>query len=406
MGSYSQITIGGYPMLSTKNYLYQWYFRKTDRTIRTRSKSQRNTLIWCEADPSELEELETDFLYVAPGPVIRRRLELDGFNYESLEHEFQETIGRRVKGVRELTLTFGEWERKQAEIIALLESATLTDWLDRLKIIVQEGITSWRWKEREKEYTDPLLCLMFNDNLFWDTEAFHDCGFPCQTLESMAVAMLEIMPEGTECVLDATDVVGGGWTDAFEDLTEYQKEFTNFYDIFISAVTDTQSLMALSPGNSTLARLLYSNIITAFETYLSDTMKKQIVTRAAVRRRFVESNETFKEKISLQDIFRRLENLNNEIIQAIDTMTFHNLDKTAGLYKAVLDTHLPSEHMADLKAAILKRHDIVHRNGKTVHGVNVIITSEDLKKLIGTVNAAVVKIDKQIKDGLLDDDDD
>lgn len=404
MGSDSQITVGGYPILSTRNHLYQWYFRKKDRLIRTRPKSQRNTLIWCEADPSELEELETDFLYVAPGPVIRRRLELDGFNYETLEHEFKEAIRRRIKGVRELNLTFGDWKKKQSEVIALLESATLSDWLDRLKIAVQDGITSWRWKEREKEYADPLLHLMFSDNLFWDTEAFHDCRFPCQTLESMAVAMLEIMPEGTECALDATELVGGGWTDAFEDLTEYHKEFTEFYDVFIGAVADTQSLMTLSPENPTLVRLLFSNIITALETYLSDTMKKQVVTRAAIRRRFVESNETFKEKISLHDIFRKLENLNTEIIQVIDTMTFHNLDKTAGLYKAVLDTHFPSEHMADLKVAILKRHDIVHRNGKTVHGVNVTITSEDLKKLIEVVNSTVLKIDKQIKDGLLDDD--
>lgn len=404
MGSLAQITIGGYPISSTKNYYDQWYFRKKDRIIRVRDKSQRNTLIWCAAEPHELHEEETDYLYVVSGPVLRRRLELAGFNRETLESEFKEWIARRVTSLEEPFEFDEDWAKERSKRAAILKASSLADWLKCLKTAIDDGIASWRWDECERNYTDPLLHMMFASDAYWDEPSFHDTGFPCQTLESMAVAMLEIVPAEAECVLDITDLIGGGWTDSFEDIIEYHKDFTTLYDVFATAILDTQTLMALSPENTTLARLLYANVITAMETYLSDTMKKQVLTREAIRRRFVQTNETFKDKIVVQDIFRKLEGLNAEIIQAIDTMSFHNLDKTAGLYKAVLDTHFPSTHMADIKSAIEKRHDIVHRNGKTVQGTTVNVAMADVEKLIELVDSTVKHLDKQIKDGLLDDD--
>ena len=140
------------------------------------------------------------------------------------------------------------------------------------------------------------------------------------------------------------------------------------------------------------------------ETYLSDTVKKQILTREPIRRRFVQTNEAFKEKIVVQEIFRKLESLNEEIIQTIDMMSFHNLDKTTGLYKLVLDTQFPTTNIAELKKAVERRHDIVHRNGKTSEGKLLEVTMDDVAKLIEVVDATIQHIDKQVKDGLLDDD--
>ncbi|PKG96415.1 hypothetical protein CXF92_01070 [Pseudomonas sp. Choline-3u-10] len=404
MGSFAQITICGYPISSTKNYYHQWYFQKKDRAIRVRDKSQRNTLIWCAAEPHELYEEETDYLYVVSASVLRRRLELAGFNRDTLEREFKECIAQRVASLEEPFDFDEDWAKEQSKRAAILKSASLSDWLKCLKIALDDGITSWRWEELKQNYTDPLLHIFFASDAFWDEASSHDTGFPCQTLESLAVAMLEIVPVEAECVLDITDLIGGGWTDSFEDMIEYNKEFTTFYDVFATSILDTQSLMTLSPENITLARLLYANVITAMETYLSDTMKKQALTREAIRRRFVETNETFKEKIVVQEIFRKMEGLSEEIIQTIDTMSFHNLEKTAGLYKAVLDTKFPSAHMADLKSAIEKRHDIVHRNGKTVQGKTVSVVMEDVEQLIELVDFTIKYIDKQIKDGLLDED--
>jgi hypothetical protein len=372
--------------------------------VRVRDKSLRNTLIWVAAEPHEQHDKETDYLYVVPGTVLRRRLELAGFNRESLEREFKECIAQRVANLEELASFDEDRAQKWLEHATVLRASSLADWLNCLKIAIDGGIVRHRWEDVQHNYSDPLLHIMFAPYEYWDEVSLHDTGFPCQTLESMAVAMLEIVPIEGECVLDVTDLVAGGWTDSFEDIIEFQKDFTTFYDVFATAILDTKSLMTLSPDNTTLARLLYANVITAMETYLSDTLKKQVITREAIRRRFVQSNERFKDKITVQEIFRKLEGLNEEIIQSIDTMSFHNLGKTAGLYNSVLDTQFPSAHMAELQIAVEKRHDIVHRNGKTIQDKAIIITMQDVENLIELVDSTIKHIDLQIKDGLLDDD--
>jgi hypothetical protein len=90
--------------------------------------------------------------------------------------------------------------------------------------------------------------------------------FPCMTLECFAVAVLEVVPKGAKCVLDITDLVDGGWTDAFDDLIEYSQEFTNFYDVLQKAMVEIKSLATALPGNPILLRLFHANAITAMET--------------------------------------------------------------------------------------------------------------------------------------------
>lgn len=86
--------------------------------------------------------------------------------------------------------------------------------------------------------------------------------------------------------------------------------------------------------------------------------------------------------------------------------SFHNIVSVNKLYKKVLLTDLPKLHMDKLVKAIAIRHDIVHRNGKTLKGGSHRLTMENVHQLVDDVDAAIQHIDKQIKDGLLDDLDD
>ncbi|KTB94080.1 hypothetical protein AO073_11045 [Pseudomonas syringae ICMP 11293] len=133
---------------------------------------------------------------------MQRRLELAGFNHETLEREFHECIARRIEILEEPFEHDDDWAKKRSTRAAILRSSGLqvfrssglTDWLRCLKTAFDDGITSWRWDECKQNYADPLLEIFFESEAFWDEGTFHDTGFPCQTLESMAVAMLEILP--------------------------------------------------------------------------------------------------------------------------------------------------------------------------------------------------------------------
>lgn len=406
MGSFAHLTIGGYPIFASKNHYDRWYFRAADRVMRSRKKSQRNSLIWGAAEPHEANEEEVDYLYVASGSTLRRRLSLAGFSRETLEREFHEFISQRLSNLEDLAQFDEAWAAQNAQLASLLRASTLDAWLVCLKTAVKEGIPGWRWDDVRHAYSDPLLHLFFEPDDYGDTHPEHETGFPCRTLESMAVAMLEVLPEDVECALDVTDLINGGWTNSFADMIEYHQEFTTFYEVFSTSMSDVQSLIGLYPENPTLARLLYANVITTMETYLSDTFKKQVLTRESIRRRFVQTNDAFKEKISIQDIFRKLGSLNDDIVKLVDSTSFHNLDKTIGLYRTVLDTEFPSGQIAQLKQAVDIRHDIIHRNGKTTQGTAISITMAQVEALMALADSSIKYIDKQIKDGLLDDSED
>ncbi len=78
--------------------------------------------------------------------------------------------------------------------------------------------------------------------------------------------------------LDVTSLVAEGWTEEFADILEYNQDFTNFYQVFEVALSEIKSLRNSLPGNAILTRLLYANAITAMETYLADTVKKNVLT--------------------------------------------------------------------------------------------------------------------------------
>ncbi|MDR6679514.1 hypothetical protein J2W58_003730 [Pseudomonas psychrotolerans] len=391
MGSYSFTTIGGYPIHSTKNYYERDWFRIKDRIIRTRKKSERNTLVWCAADPDEMDETETDYLYLVNCETLRRRLELCGYNSDTLKKDFDDY---KIEWIEQLT-QFNYPENYIKDVI----DSTLDDWLQTLKKAVSLRYKYSTWDKDVNVGNDQLL-RKFIDN---KPIAIHETGFPCFGLENMAIAIMEILPSDAECILDVTALVEGGWTDSFDNFIEFSADHTAFCKTFYESLDDTVSLVELSPENKTLSRLLYANIITALETYLSDTLKKQVLSRLSIKRRFVQSNDAFKEKIFVQDIFRRLDSLNDEICITIDTMSFHNIDKAISVYKAVLDTDFPKTLIAPLKNAVEIRHNIVHRNGKTTLGEIVDVSSDDVVALAELARSTVTHIDKQIKDGLLDE---
>lgn len=65
MGSHAYIAVDGYPIESTNNDFYQWYFKKSDRRIVQRKVSERNQLFWATPDPDIADEIEEAYIFEA-----------------------------------------------------------------------------------------------------------------------------------------------------------------------------------------------------------------------------------------------------------------------------------------------------------------------------------------------------
>jgi len=134
-------------------------------------------------------------------------------------------------------------------------------------------------------------------------------------------------------------------------------------------------------------RMIFVFVITNLETYLSDTFVKHILTLSIVqntREKFLKVSRKLNEiKIPLSDIFRRYDNIDNEIKDEIQNTSFHNLPLAKKFFSEVLEIKFDdTQHLENL---IKKRHDFVHRGGKDKDGQEVNTNEQEIRNLIQLV---------------------
>lgn len=390
MSTWASVDLGCMTVTEMQNHINQWYFKRKERTV----------------EKSEDEDYPVRYLYKAPVEVIARRLALDGYDKDSLRTDFTKELARKAQLCRYMIAEDLDTDGANAALLPALENSTLEDWLARLKKIATENLKANIYGEKRTNYSDQLLNYMLSGAdgfIFSDELGMGGFGFPCSTENMYAVALIEVMPNEKFFVLDATYMVDSGWTEDFDDLIEYHSDNTHFFEDFTDSLDSTKDLANLAPDNPALMRLLYANVITVMEAYLSDTLKKQVMKRSAVLRRFVQSHDAFKnsKREPISEIFNTYDKILKLANDAIDEISFHNVVTAKTLYENVLSVNFPKD-VAWLIKATTNRHDIVHRNGRTLKNEVLNIVSADIDELVTKVVALVKEIDAQVKDGLLD----
>lgn len=107
------------------------------------------------------------------------------------------------------------------------------------------------------------------------------------------------------------------------------------------------------------------------EAYLSDKLLKLITDHQAIRLRTVTASDTFRSMtVPIKEAVADPSAVNNAIKRTLRDVLFHKLDGAGTLFGIAINGPIfPSESVKQvLKAAVLKRHDCVHRNGKAKDG--------------------------------------
>jgi len=225
------------------------------------------------------------------------------------------------------------------------------------------------------------------------------------------------LPPGTSAPLQAANAYVAQNTDAYRvavqsqswqrsglapllaSLVEDIAQITSYHENFLGALADIEKLRETEVDTTVsncLNRLLYVNVITALETYLSDAFINTVVPHPTLMRRFIETTPAFQtEKIAISEVFKAMEEIEGKAKGYLIDVVWHHLERVKPMYSATLEVEFPSD-VGDIFRAIRIRHDIVHRNGKTKDGVEISITKEGIETLIATVREYVQKIDKQL----------
>ena len=231
-------------------------------------------------------------------------------------------------------------------------------------------------------------------------------GGPYNAREELETEFSEVVPNDLINELaDRLEEECSEWapTPSSDDYDDYIAEdiarITEYYDHFSGAILDIEELLktkvdeAIAPC---LWRMLYVNVITVLETYLSDAFINTIATESELMRRFIETTPEFQaEKVPLSEVFKAVEGVERKARSYLIDVAWHNLERVKPLYKATLGIKfLPDS--GDIFRAILTRHDIVHRNGKTKDGKEIIISPKEVADLICAVKKFVQHIDAQL----------
>jgi len=173
----------------------------------------------------------------------------------------------------------------------------------------------------------------------------------------------------------------------------------DFYANFRSASKEIAKLMEAKvppKAKACLNRLLFANVITAMEAFLSDAFITTVLNEPSAMRKLIETTPRFqKEKVLVSEIYIQMEGIKNRASEYLGETIWHNLHIVREMYRSTLGIEFP-RIFNDIIPAVLIRHDIVHRNGKTKTGTERQISVKDIAKLLDRVEAFVLRVNTEL----------
>jgi len=142
-----------------------------------------------------------------------------------------------------------------------------------------------------------------------------------------------------------------------------------------------------------LYKMLFVNVVTTLETFLADAFINTVLNNRELLKNFVCSCPDFaNRKFSLNQIFDRFDTIENEVKTYLLDLIWHNIAKVSKMYKTTLNIDFPKD-IKTIFRGITKRHDIVHRNGKTKDGDTIVVSRDEVVELMDKVNEFAEEID-------------
>jgi hypothetical protein len=180
------------------------------------------------------------------------------------------------------------------------------------------------------------------------------------------------------------------WEENFIDFAEFDAIIANkfFYDSFQKEIKNARLLNELEIDAellSVLKRQLYITAIGTLETFLSETFINLTNGSDEYFKNFIESYPKFKErKFQLNEIYKEYDNLRETAKKEMLEVIYHNLAKVENMFKSTFKIEFPD--ITELSKAVVIRHDLVHRNGKSKDEVDVVIEKETVSELLTQIS--------------------
>lgn len=181
------------------------------------------------------------------------------------------------------------------------------------------------------------------------------------------------------------------YEEQYEAITENKEYLQKFRDELSNLILINSLAIPDKSLKDILTRQLYISVIGTMETFLSDAFINLTNDNDEYFRNFIETHPEFKKrKFELREIFDEYDKLKETAKFIMLDTIYHNLPSVSQIFKDTFKIDFPS--IKEVYECVLKRHDLVHRNGKTKDGKPVETDENSVKELIEKVTNFVEEI--------------
>lgn len=206
MGTYTELTVAGYPLISSKSEVIpevMMAFREGDRRVFTRRLSERNPLVWGDPEEGDNQQTETAIEYTCETRKVVERLGVMGFGMRRARQEFE--AGRQFELEK-----FRSWADDKdslwfAEEWDFIKTFTFDQYVKALEAVITNGLRPLPFRDRETPGLDVAIKYILDDH---DNYLLGFLGGDPRLLLRIAC---ELVRPDTFVVQDITDLVNGGY---------------------------------------------------------------------------------------------------------------------------------------------------------------------------------------------------
>lgn len=196
--------------------------------------------------------------------------------------------------------------------------------------------------------------------------------------------------------------------DHIADFIEKINDDNTAYDVYKCSINQIKELLQMEINDPDLQeyfhRMIYANVITSMEAYLSKTFISIVLNDDTMFWRFVNRFDWGKEKVYIEDIKSVYDNMTMKVQTKLTEVLYHNLPKVRAMYQKILEIDIlqKDEDLTFLSQSVDVRHDLVHRNGRKTGHFEADefhnITIDMINTLIDHVDRLIDEIEKQINE--------
>lgn len=182
-----------------------------------------------------------------------------------------------------------------------------------------------------------------------------------------------------------------------EFFVEFEAELATVASL-LAAVTNTAQA-------NTVYKLVYAHCVTLLEALISSVVRKLVVSEEDLLMSLAAGYKKVSiVSVTLKEIPEQPKVVETIVLKILADQTFHNVSTIKEVLGVMFGDHMKDLNLAGVGRICSKRHDIVHRNGKTVDDNPIQLSLVEVNQAISTVREFAQDVKRRIEAALKEDD--